>query len=190
MKGTRTIWWTMPFIITIAVAGCKKDNEDNAQALIEKHGLVGTFTAQITPAFMGTSPMTSGEHTVYFEDLGNGKIRMHYEKFQADPMPFEMTVDITMDVKAGSNNTVIVEGKNGTFRAEPPNGEEIDPDDLPDGIQLPEGSEGGLSSNQASVSGTFAQIEKDGQTAWRYDLNVIPGVPLPIEILIYTKGKL
>jgi hypothetical protein len=98
-------------------------------------------------------------------------------------------VDITLNVTAGPNNTVIFEGKNGTFRAEPPNGEEIDPNELPDGIQLPEGSEGGLSSDQASIEGQFAQISKDGQTVWRYDLNLTPGLPLPIQILIYTKHK-
>lgn len=179
----------MVLFLGIAMLSCKKNNGNDAQSLIEKHGLAGTFIAQITPAFMGTNPMASGEHTVHFDDLGNGKLRMHFEKFQAAPMPFEMTVDITLNVTAGPNNTVIFEGKNGTFRAEPPNGEEIDPNELPDGIQLPEGSEGGLSSDQASIEGQFAQISKDGQTVWRYDLNLTPGLPLPIQILIYTKHK-
>jgi len=176
-------------LLFITILSCTKDKEEDGQSLIEKHGLAGTFTAQITPAFMGTNPMTSGEHTVYFENVGNGRLRLHFEKFQAESMPFEMTVDITMAVKAGPNNTVLFEGNKGTFKAEPPNGEEIDPEDIPDGIQLPEGSEGGLSSDQASIKGSYAEIEKDGQTAWRYDLDVTPGVPLPIQILIYTKSK-
>ncbi|HMR19543.1 MAG TPA: hypothetical protein PKA53_09620, partial [Sphingobacterium sp.] len=57
------------------------------------------------------------------------------------------------------------------------------------GIHLPPGSEGGFSSNQASISGTFGKIEKEGQTTPRYNLKLVPGVPLPIEILIYTKSN-
>lgn len=176
------------FLLAALLLSCNKDKDEvDGKALIQKYNLAGTYSAQITPAYMGTTPMASGEHIVYLEDAGNGQLRLHYEKFRAEPMPFEMTVDITMTVKQGPGNTVVLEGSKGTFKAEPPNGEEIDPDDLPDGIQLPEGSEGGLFSDQAAVSGIFAEVEKDGRKAWRYDLKLTPGVPLPIEILIYTK---
>lgn len=176
------------FFIGISISSCSKDDDNDGQSLIEQYGLAGTYTAQITPSFMGSNPMASGEHTVYFEDLGNGKLRMHFEKFQADPMPFEMTVDISMSVKQGPNNSILLEGTGGSFKALPPSGEEIDPEEVPGGIQLPPGSEGGLSSDQASIIGTYTEIEKDGQKALRYDLNLTPGVPLPIEILIYTKN--
>ncbi len=137
---------------------------------------------------MGTNPVASGEHTIYFDDLGDGRLRLHFEKFQAGAMPFEMTVNIVMNVKEGPGHTVLFEGSNGTFKAEPPNGETVDPEDFPDGIQLPDGAEGGLSSTQATISGSYGEIEKEGQKALRYDLKLTSGIPLPIEILIYTKN--
>jgi len=173
----------------LPLAACNKDNGEDALSLIERHGLAGAFAAQITPTFMGESPMASGEHTVHFEATGDGRLRMHFEKFRAAPMPFEMTVDIVMEAKPGPDGTVLLEGGEGTFRAAPPNGGAIDPGDAPAGIQLPPGSESGLSSTEAAISGRYAEVEMDGQTAWRYDLRLSPGVPLPIEVLICTKDK-
>ncbi|MBD1431365.1 hypothetical protein H8B06_00885 [Sphingobacterium sp. DN00404] len=188
MKHTTIYKWMLLFFIGVSISSCSKEDDNDGQSLIEQYGLAGTYTAQIIPSFMGSNPMASGEHTVYFEALGDGRLRMLYEKFRADPMPFEMTVDINMSVKQGPNNSILLEGTGGTFKALPPKGEETDPEDIPDGIQLPPGSEGGVSSDQASITGTYAEIEKDGQKALRYDLNLTPGVPLPIEILIYTKN--
>lgn len=183
-----TLW--IGVLISLQFVSCSKDkNEANGDAIIKKYNLAGTYIAQITPAYMGTTPMASGAHTVQFQDLGNGELRMYFEKFRAEPMPFEMTADITMKVEKGVNNLVAFEGANGVFRAEPPNGQSIDPNDIPDGIKLPEGSENGLSSRQATVLGTYAEIEKEGQKTLRFDLKLTPGVPLPIEILIYTKNK-
>jgi len=189
MKRSNFIKLILLLFIGIGIVSCKKDKQEDSLSLIERHGLSGTFTAQITPTFMGTNPITSDEHSVYFEDAGNGRLRMHYEKFRASPMPFEMSVDIIMTVKAGPDNTVLFEGGGGTFKAEPPNGEEIDPNDIPEGIQLPEESLGGLSSDKATITGTYAEVEKEGQKAWRYDLKLTPGIPLPIEVVIYSKHK-
>lgn len=177
-------------LLGMLVLSCSKDNDGmDGKELILKYNLAGSYSAQITPAFMGTNPVASGEHTIYFDDLGNGRLRLHFEKFQAGVMPFEMTVDIVMNVKKGPAHTVLFEGSNGTFKAEPPNGETVDPEDFPDGIQLPDGAEGGLSSTQATISGSYGEIEKEGQRALRYDLTLTPGIPLPIEILIYTNAK-
>ena len=189
MNCKRLFKYLLLLFVVGSVFSCKKDSEDDGQNLIEKHELAGIFIAQITPTFMGTNPIASGEHTIHMEDVGNGKLRLHYEKFRIDPMPFEMSVDITMDVKPGPNNSVLLEGTNGSFKASPPNGESIDPEDVPGGIQLPPGAEGGLSSDQASITGTFAEIGKEGEIAWRYDLKLTPGVPLPIQVMIYSKKK-
>ncbi|MGC4233553.1 MAG: hypothetical protein QM594_11290 [Niabella sp.] len=187
-KAKYTYWLSLFFCLLIL--SCSKDKDElDGKGLIQKYSLAGSYAAQITPAFMGTNPVASGEHTVYIDDMGDGRLRLHYEKFRAEPMPFEMTVDIILNVKQGPNNTLLLEGNKGIFKADPPNGEAIDPDDMPGGIQLPEGSEGGLSSDQATISGSYGEIEKDGQNAWRYELKLTPGVPLPIEILIYTKNK-
>ncbi|MEA4917402.1 hypothetical protein [Proteiniphilum sp.] len=188
IKRKYTYWLGLFF--GLVLISCSKDNDGmDGKELIQKYDLAGTYTAQITPAFMGTNPVASGEHTIYFDDLGDGRLRLHFEKFRVGSMPFEMNVDIVMNVKEGSGNTVLFEGSNGTFKADPPNGGEIDPDDLPDGIQLPDGAEAGLYSNKATISGAYGEIEKNGQKALHYDLKLIPGVALPIEILIYTKAK-
>jgi hypothetical protein len=181
--------WIWVLFIGIGLLSCKKDNDDG-QSLVEKYGLSGTFTARITPSFMGTNPVATGEHQIRFEDLGDGRIRMFFEKFRADPMPFEMTVDITMTVKKGPGNSLVLEGKDGIFRADPPDGNTIEPDDFIPGIQLPDGAENGMSSSQASISGTYEETEKDGEKALRYNLNVNPGLPLPIQVLIYTRHKI
>ncbi len=173
---------------SIIIFSCKKNKEESSD-LVQEFGLSGIYNAQITPAFMGTTPMASGEHTINIEDAGNGKIRLHYNKFREPEMPFEMTVDITMTVKRGSGNTLVLEGKDGLFRADPPDGEEINPDDIMPGIQLPDGAEKGLKSNQATIKGSYGEIEKHGVKAMRFDLDLTPGVPLPVQILIYTKTK-
>lgn len=139
---------------------------------------------------MGTSPVATDEHNIQVEDLGNGKIRLSYEKFRAAPMPFEMSVNIVLSVSQGPGNTLLLEGKDGSFLATPPDGDPIDPDDIPSGIQLPDGAEGGMSSDHATIAGIYGEIEKDGQKAWRYDLDLTPGIALPIQVLIYTHQKI
>lgn len=184
-----TTCWII-FLSTVFVVSCKKDKEPSSADLIKEYGLAGTYKAQITPSFMGTTPMASGEHTLKMEDIGNGKIRMYYNKFQEAGMPFEMTVDITMTVKRGASNSLLLEGKDGLFRADPPDGNTINPDDIMPGIQLPDGAENGMRSEQASITGTYSEMEKDGVKALRFDLNLTPGLPLPVQVLIYTKQKI
>lgn len=172
----------------VMLFSCKKDKKDDAD-LVKEYALAGTYIAQITPSFMGTTPMASGEQTIYIEDAGDGKIRLQYNKFREQGMPFEMTVDITMTVKRGSANTLVLEGKNGLFRADPPDGGSINPDDIMPGIQLPDGAEAGMISNNAIITGLYGEIEKDGIKMPRFDLVLTPGLPLPVQISIYTKQK-
>lgn len=176
--------------LLLGLSGCKDDSDDSADNLIEQYQLVGTYRAQITPAFMGTTPMTTGEHTIKIEDLKNGTIRLHFYNFKKDPMPFLMTVDIQMKVRKGAGNSLVLVGDNGTFRADPPNGNSVNPGDIPSGIQLPDGAEKGMASSQAKIKGVFAEIEKDGKKSLRFDLDLTPGVALPIQILIYTHEKI
>lgn len=183
------------FLISVSILllfqySCKDDNDETAQSLVEQYQLAGTYRAQITPSFMGTSPMTSGEHNIKIEDIGNGNIRLFFDKFKKEPMPFLMTVDINLKITKGAGNTLAIVGENGIFRADPPNGETIDPEDIPSGIQLPEGAEGGMVSTQAKIKGVFGEIEKEGKTALRFDLDITPGIALPIQILIYTHEKI
>lgn len=176
-------------ILSVSFWGCSDSDDESGQDLITSYQLAGTYRAQITPTFMSSSPITTGEHTIKIEDLGNGSIRLFFDKFQKEPMPFQMTVDINMKVSKGSGNTLVLTGENGTFKAEPPSGGAIDPNDVPPGIQLPEGSEGGMTSSKATIKGKFGEIEKDGKTAMRFDLDLTPGIALPIQILIYTHEK-
>ncbi|MBX3255430.1 MAG: hypothetical protein KF862_14910 [Chitinophagaceae bacterium] len=190
MKHTALSRLCMILFMSISILSCKKDKEPTSAALIKQYALAGTYKAQITPSFMGTSAIASGEHTVRIEDLGDGRIRLLYDKFQKNPMPFVMTADITMTVKKGNNNTLLLEGKDGLFKADPPDGSGINPDDIMPGIQLPDGAENGMRSDQAGITGTYGEIEKEGVTANRFDLNLTPGLPLPVQVFIYTKQKI
>lgn len=174
----------------VSFLGCSNSEDDNSLDLITSYNLAGTYRAQITPSFMGASPITTDEHTIKIEDLKNGTIRLHFDNFKKNPMPFQMTVDISMSISKGTGNMLILTGENGTFRADPPSGGAIDPNDIPPGIQLPEGSEGGMASSKATIKGSFGEIEKDGKTAVRFDLDLTPGIALPIKILIYTHEKI
>ncbi|MBX2922547.1 MAG: hypothetical protein KF746_10180 [Chitinophagaceae bacterium] len=189
-KLMKYICWIAFFSAGLLFAACKKDKNESASDLIKQYKIAGTYSAQITPSFMGTNPVATGEHPIRFEDLGDGRIRMFFEKFRQDPMPFMMTVDIIMTVKKGPGNSLVLEGKDGIFRADPPDGNAIDPDDFIPGIQLPDGAENGMASSQSSISGTYEETEKDGEKALRYNLNVNPGLPLPIQVLIYTRHKI
>lgn len=175
----------------LSFTACTDEIDDmNASQLIDSYGLAGKYQGQVTPSFMGLAPITTGKKEMYFEKQSDGTLKLHFEGFREDPMPFVMTVDITIEVRKGSNNTLILSGKDGTFRADPPDGKPIDPSKVPPGIQLPEGTEGGMISNIASITGTYGEIEKDGEKALRFDLKLTPGLPLPVEILIYTHRKI
>lgn len=158
--------------------------------LIRSYGLVGDYRAQITPSFMGTTAVATGEHTIHIADAGGGSIRLFFEGFRVEDMPFAMTVDIRMAVSEGGGNSLILNGDGGIFRADPPESGSVDPDELPSGIVLPEGGENGLYSDSATIRGIYGEIEKDGRTSYRFDLSLTPGIPLPIEVLIYTHEKL
>ena len=193
----RNIFKLVTMVLSCFVlVSCTKELEDlDGAALIKKYDLAGKYHAQITPAFMGLAPVTSDTYTINIDEVDGGKLRLHYKGFRdihTEPrpkMPFEMTVDITMDIKKGPNNTLLLEGKNGIFKALPPDGKPINPDDVPDGIQLPAGAEGGLFSNIAAISGTYGETEKNGKLEKRFEFKLIPGLPLPVQILIYTHYK-
>lgn len=178
--------WLLSLLLLCSLWSCGDSDNEKGEDLVSSYRLAGTYRAQITPSFMGTTPITSGEHDIRIEDLGDNNVRLSFSKFRQGPMPFEMTVDIVMKVSKGSGNKLTLTGANGTFKAEPPSGGAIDPNDIPPGIQLPEGAEGGMTSSTATIKGSYGEIEKEGKTALRFDLNLTPGIALPIQVLIYT----
>lgn len=188
--GTNFIFRIMFLPLTGLFYACGGGEWRTPAELIRSYGLAGEYRAQITPSFMGTTAVATGEYTIHVTDNGDGSIRLFFNGFREPEMPFEMTVDINMAVSPGSGNSLLLKGEGGVFRADPPESGTVDPADFPEGIVLPEGAENGLYSDQATIEGIYGEIEKDGRTAFRFDLALTPGVPLPIEVLIYTHEKL
>ncbi len=168
-----------------------EEKEMGSSELIEHYQLAGKYLGQVTPALLGINPITTGEKEMEFTDMGDGRLHLYYDHFKTPVMPFMMTVDIYMTVRMKADNTLAIEGEKGIFRADPPDGiTAVDPKDAPPGITIPEGSEGGLFSERATIEGSYGEIEKDGKKAMRFDLKLTPNIPLPVQILIYTHHKI
>lgn len=136
---------------------------------------------------MDVKPIATGKHEIVIEDLGNGEVRLTFEQFQEPPMPFMMSMDLKISVKRGDTSTLNLEGKNGIFKAESPSGGAIDPNDVPSGVVIPEGSENGMNSEKATVTGVYKiQDAQNGQ----FELKVVPGIPMPVHVVIKTLEKL
>ncbi len=183
-------------VFSVILVGCSDTLEDlDGAALIRKHKLVGTYKVQITPKMMGIAAVTTGEHNAEISDEGNGVLRLKFSGFQKKPMPFEMSINMLMRVKPGPNGALRIENMGGDFDADLPEGETvIDPNDVPEGIEVPEDAlVNGLHSNGASsISGDYKMMKDlDGKGAsMNFDLNLEPNVGLPVVVSIRTNKKI
>ncbi|MGV8093674.1 MAG: hypothetical protein AB2L24_17585 [Mangrovibacterium sp.] len=176
----------------VGLSSCSKEvEEENSASLIKKYGLAGKYRFQVIPTLMGTVPMTTGTIDGTLTDEGNGVLRLRFTRFNAPPMPFNMTVDLQMTFTESSRGLHVhnVEGKS-FFDADPPEGvDEIDPDDVPGGMEIPsEALKEGLHSNGKSVVSGEYKPAPDG--TMQFDLELDPAVGLPVIIRIETLKKL
>ena len=87
-----------------------------------------------------------------------------------------------------------VENIGGDFDADLPEGESvIDPNDVPDGIEIPEDAltKGIHSNGKSSISGSYKMMDNlyNTQQAMNFDLNLEPNVGLPVVVNIRTNRK-
>lgn len=170
-------------------ASCSNNNEETGGS--SAVGVVtGTYQATITPT-MGTKQMAQGPHIVVLEALNNNQqVRFHFEKFNAPMfdsdgklsatarMPFAVSGDFVMDVKRQKDGSVQLQSVKGTFKAEPYDTNEVDPNKIPEGVLPPNLK--GFDTDRAQASGVF----KDG----KLDLKVSPNI-LPVTIVIEAVRK-
>lgn len=196
MKTRNKIWkWSMLSALALLLSGtiisCSKDELTSAE-LIEKHHLIGNYIFQVTPTFeIGGKALAKGEVEGTITHEGNGVLRLKYDKFIADPMPFEMSVDLKMTISErgdlllvknvmGDNNFIasLVEGSGG-----------IDPDDVPGGLEVPiEQLLNGIDSKgKSEVTGVIYLLE-NGKI--EYALDLYPNIGLPLVIKIKSIEKL
>lgn len=182
----KTLYYGVILLLFIGLQACSSSSNDS-KSILNEYDLTGAYLAEITPIFMDVKPIATGKHEIVIEDLGNGEIRLTFEKFQEPPMPFMMSMDLKMRIKRSDASTLSIEGKNGIFKAESPSGSAIDPNEVPSEVVIPEGSENGMNSNEATVTGVYRiQDTKNGQ----FELKVIPGIPMPVHVVIKTLEKL
>lgn len=194
MKTIRTkkIWILGILLIGLSPSFTSCSNDDDGPSsvsLIEEYNLPGTYSIEISSAFMGNTPIASGTHQAVMTNEGNGILRLQFGGFNTPPMPFVMSVDVQMTFNK-SNQKLIVHNVDGNsyFDANVPPGVEIDPNNLPPGLELPpEALENGLHSNGNSiVSGEYKMLDGTMQ----FNLDIDPAIGLPIIINIKTIEKL
>lgn len=173
--------------LLLGFGSCSKENEDlNSADLIQRYGLAGAYTFQVTPLAMGLSPVTSGTINGLITHEGNGVLRLVYSGFQEAPMPFAMSVDIQFTVRESPKGLSVehVPGK-GYFNADKPdNGIPIDDIwELP-----PDAVKEGVHSNGKSI--TTGDILNLGKEKQQFDLKLDPAVNLPVAISIRTLKKI
>lgn len=186
------------FIMLLATlflfTNCSEELDDlNGASIIEQQNIAGKYIVQITPMLMGMAPMTTGEHEAELIHEGNGVLRLKFSGFREKPMPFEMSVDIRMKAKPGSEGGMLIENIGGDFDADLPKGVDvINPDDAPDGIQIPEEAlKSGLHSKGASeITGKYRKMTINGKEAMNFDWKLNPNVGLPVVVAIQTKRKI
>lgn len=176
---------------TFLLSSCSKDvDEIKPKTLFEQYDLLGKYRFRVTPLMMGTMPITTGKIDGTITDEGNGILRLRYNKFRANPMPFEMTVDLQFTITEKENEFTVhnVEGKS-FFNADPP-AEGVGPIDIP-GIELPPGAEHqGLKSNGKSKISGFIKKTVDPSDSIKFNLKLDPAVGLPVVISILSLEKL
>ncbi len=170
---------------------CKKDEINNEQ-IIEEYGLTGNFIFEVKPTLvLGNTVLTKGEIEGLVTHEGNGVLRLRFAKFNASPMPFEMTVDLQMTLLDRKDFIQVnnLKGKSNFIAIKPEDSGDINPDDVPGGFELTEEQlKNGISSKgNSEVKGTIKKLE-DGNI--QYDLTLDPKVGLPITIKIKSVRKL
>lgn len=161
---------------------CSKsdDNEGVSEAVV--NSMAGTYKATIAPT-MGNKKMAEGPHTIYIERVeGNTQqVRLHYEGFNApfldeddkpkkERMPFDMTVDFTLNITQEKDGTVTLTSVKGYFKAAPHNGKEANPGQAPGGIAIPNPK--GFDTDRATAKGTW----KDGKLEVDIEPKILPVV--------------
>jgi hypothetical protein len=185
----------MTLVLGLVFTRCTDElDELDGAALIESYNIPGKYKVQITPLMLGLIPVTTGEHDAELINEGDGVLRLIFSGFNKDPMPFEMSVDILMQITPGANGTLIVENIGGDFDANLPEGEvTIDPDDIPEGIEIPDDALiSGLHSNgDSTISGEYIITDnEDGTQSGYFDWVLVPNVGLPVTVGIKTNNKI
>lgn len=168
----------------------KEDEETSGSTLIKQYGLTGQYRFQVIPTMMGTIPIATGTVDGTVSDEGNGILRLRFNGFRANPMPFEMSVDASFTISETAKGLLVqnIEGKS-FFDADPPAGG-ADPDVDP-GFEIPEEAlKKGLHSNgNSKLTGTIDK-NPNRSGAMQYDLKLDPAVSLPVVVIIKSVQKL
>ena len=167
--------------MSLTTACSNSDNNDPIDSSIVA-SIVGPYKATIAPT-LGSKKMAEGPHTIYIERVeGNTQqVRLHYEGFNApfldeddkpkkERMPFDMTVDFTLDVTPGKNGELLLKSVKGFFKATPHNGQSVKPGQAPGGIAIPDPK--GFETDRATAEGTW----KDNKLVLRIFPNILPVV--------------
>ncbi|WP_433896380.1 hypothetical protein [Sphingobacterium mizutaii] len=188
----RKLTYFLFFLLSgLMLFSCSKEDEDiGGSTLIKQYGLTGQYRFQVIPTMMGTIPIATGTVDGTVSDEGNGVLRLRFNGFRANPMPFEMSVDASFTISETAKGLLVqnVEGKS-FFDADPPAGG-ADPDVDP-GFEIPEEAlKKGLHSNgKSKLTGTIDK-NPNGSGAMQYDLKLDPAVSLPVVVIIKSVQKL
>lgn len=188
----RKLTYLLLFLFSgLLLFSCSKEDEDTGgSTLIKQYGLTGQYRFQVIPTMMGTIPIATGTVDGRVSDEGNGVLRLRFNGFRANPMPFEMSVDASFTISETAKGLLVqnVEGKS-YFDADPPAGG-ADPDVDP-GFEIPEEAlKKGLHSNgKSKLTGTIDK-NPNGSGAMQYDLKLEPAVSLPVVVIIKSVQKL
>lgn len=188
----RKLTYFLFFLLSgLMLFSCSKEDEDiGGSTLIKQYGLTGQYRFQVIPTMMGTIPIATGTVDGTVSDEGNGVLRLRFNGFHANPMPFEMSVDASFTISETAKGLLVqnVEGKS-FFDADPPAGG-ADPDVDP-GFEIPEEAlKKGLHSNgKSKLTGTIDK-NPNGSGAMQYDLKLDPAVSLPVVVIIKSVQKL
>ena len=188
----RKLTYFMFFLLSgLMLFSCSKEDEDTGgSTLIKQYGLTGQYRFQVIPTMMGTIPIATGTVDGTVSDEGNGVLRLRFNGFRANPMPFEMSVDASFTISETAKGLLVqnVEGKS-FFDADPP-ADGADPD-VDTGFEIPEEAlKKGLHSNgKSKLTGTIDK-NPNGSGAMQYDLKLDPAVSLPVVVIIKSVQKL
>lgn len=192
MKAITTpkAWLAAMLLVLCAGTFTACSNDDNHTSA-DATQLMGLYDVTITPS-IGQQKMAQGSHTLYAELTveGRHRLRIHWEKFNApmfgkdgqlsttQRMPFDMTVDLVLELRKNKDGEVTMQSVSGRFKAEPHAGTPVDPSKLPGGIAIPNPK--GFETDRATATGRY----KDGRL-W---LSVSPQI-LPITIIVEGTKK-
>lgn len=166
--------------MSLTTACSSTDDNEVDNSIVTR--MVGTYKATIAPT-LGSKKMAEGPHTIYIERVeGNTQqVRLHYEGFNApfldednkpkkERMPFDMTVDFTLNITQEKDGTVTLTSVKGYFKAAPHNGKEANPGQAPGGIAIPDPK--GFDTDRATAKGTW----KDGKLEVDIEPKILPVV--------------